>query len=243
MELTPAPAPSAFPASAGSVARAWPGPPRAPGCDGLRLGRFRLARRDCCAALGGLGADRRLRRRAAASLSARHRACGLRHAARRRRPRAAPAPRSPAAAGLVARRRPVSILIEIVAHPVASRHEANDPPVAGIDHQPPVIAAAVDHRQWCRRGRAAAEFRAAKTRSRARPCRPRSAAAASARSAARDFPRHRRIGTVDIGDGRVRRTRRPHVAPKPGHSPPRPVSTRPGRHDPSCEQLHRPSLL
>ena len=144
---------------------------------------------DCCAGSGaglaasGFGLRRRSRRHRRPSAAAPE-ACGLRHAGSGRRPRHASGPWLIGGSGPPGHRSPRHVLVEIVAHPVG-RHEADDPPVAGVDHQPAVVAAAVDHRDRIERGRAAAELRAAKIRSRAGRRRLPAAAAASAAAVTR----------------------------------------------------------
>ena len=207
----PAPAPSAFPASAGSAAAGFAS------IDGRRLAVLAAHRpvspvaADCCAGAAACGAWRRM---LAAAFGSGACGSGSRHAASAsRRPR-----RAPAHCCHRRRQRPdraigdVHILVEIVAHPVG-RHEADDPPVAGVDHQPAVVAAAVDHRN---RVEQAALLRNSERRKPAlaqRWCRPPAAAAASARSPARGaFRRHRRIGPADVRDRLVRRTAQSRTA-------------------------------
>ncbi len=128
------------------------------------------------------------------------------------------------------------LLVEIVAHPVR-RHEADDPPVTGIDYQPPVIAAAIDH------GNRVDEAALLRNSERQKPALAENGVDLGRRqqgrpvAGRRDF-RRRGIGTLDIGDDRVRRSsgfiRRQYLRICPGgHDSQR------GRHDPPCEQLHR----
>ena len=205
--LTPAPAPSAFPASAGSAARALPRRRRA-----RRRGRAHppaspapppTAAPAAARGLGGQRLDlagmRRRRLSAPAPRGVRLATCGI----ERRRPRRAPDRAGRRRPGRAIGRR--QILVEIVAHPVG-RHEADDPPVAGIDHQPAVVAAAVDHRD---RVDEAALLRDAERRKPAladHACRP-PCGGSKRRPVARHrrFRRHRRIGPADVGHRRIGR--------------------------------------
>ena len=154
-------------------------------------------------------------RRRAARLRNRHRAaCGWRPSGPRRGGRGSPLHRGGrrrAGRTIGGRQR----VIEIVAHP-ARRHEAEDPPGAGVDHQPPVVAAAVDHRD---RVDEAALLRNAERR---KPALAQHGVDLLRRQQSRTvarhrrFRRHRRIGAADIGH-RPYGERRPRRAPAPAH--------------------------
>ena len=241
-EFNPGPVPSAFPASAGSVTRrAWPRLRRARGR--RRIGRFRLHRGRLLRRLGsGLGGQRLHfafpRRR------------GLRQRHRRRRAAGEMRDRSrwPRPAPDLARRRRTGravgyrqVLTGIGAHP-GGRHEAENPPVAGIDHQPPAVTAVVDYRDTVdeavqpgraeRREPAVAHHRVDLLR------RQQGRSVAVARRQRR-LRRHRRIRPIEVGDvgwpADLVRRQDLRVSGRGGKD-------QPGQHDPSREQLHR-SLL
>ena len=138
-------------------------------------------------------------------------------------------------------RKLVVILIEIIAHPVR-RHEANDLPGAGVDHQAAIVATAVDD------GDDVEHAALPRNPERREPALANDGVDLLRRQQSRAVARHRglrrhgRVGPAEVGYGLVRRTagfvgRRPLRIRGCGRE------NQPGRHDPPCEQFHCPSLL
>jgi hypothetical protein len=129
------------------------------------------------------------------------------------------------------------IVVEIVAHPVG-RDEAHDPPGAGVDHQPPVIAATIDH------GNRVDDAAPLGNSQRQEPVLAQHGVDLGRRqqgrpvARGRDIRRHRGIGALDVGDDRVWRSsaflRRQDLRTCPGGH-----DNQSSGHDPPCEQLHR----